>query len=76
MCSSECIFSILAQVFIAYVWFMYIYGWRRQGVLRKDFCLLVGAPVLHLVLVTQNSFSQLETAGLGHVAKMIRAALH
>ena len=54
----------------------YTYGWRRQGVFRKDFCVLVGTPVLHLVLVTQNSFSQLETAGLGHSAKMIRAALH
>ena len=51
-------------MFIAYVWFMYIYGWRRQGVFKNDFSLLVGAPVLHLVLVTQNSFSQLETASV------------
>ena len=49
---------------MAYVWFIYMYGWRRQGVFRKDFFLLVGAPVLHLVLVTQNSFSQLETASV------------
>ena len=63
-------------MFIAYVCFIYIYGWRRQGVFRKYFFLLVGTAVLHLVLVTQNSFSQLETAGLGHSAKMIRAALH
>ena len=53
--------------------YTYIY---MDGVFRKDFCVLVNTPGLHLVLATQNSFSQLETAGLGHVAKMIRAALH
>ena len=31
---------------------LYTYGWS-QGVFRKDFCVLVGTPVLHLVLVTE-----------------------
>ena len=34
------------------------------------------APLVYTLFLSQNSFSQLETAGLGHSAKMIRAALH
>ena len=61
------ILNIGSGVYGIYLVYMYMDGEYREYSeysFRKDFCLLVGAPVLHLVLVTQNSFYQLETASV------------
>ena len=57
-----------------FVLYTYMDGEDREYSERTSFFWF--APLVYTLFLSQNSFSQLDSAGLvGHVAKMIRAAL-